>query len=265
MRSFHLRADGRGESRLHSLPLPFIYTGPAATEQDKQGAATAPPSPYLSVCPVRHRDGYSELSADPGERRLEFVTAGTVHVSTSSASAVLVAGDVLLVDDAGSAGRILRYRGDAHTLRIGIEPSWSSDGTVPPAVERRQADPARRRPHVLEMYVADDVAHFRELPSLFGDGDGPAVTQALDGLKFITFSSGHSGDWHTDKTTNIVFVGSGVLELEVGGDNAVELFHPGDVCLVQDLVGQGHILRAHGETRIAAITIPDAHRWNSIV
>jgi uncharacterized cupin superfamily protein len=261
MKALHLHPDGRGESRATALPLPFLYTGPAVTPGDNQPTGLPAPA-FRAVSPVRFDHPVPEKSGDTDVRRLDLVVSGRIGVSTAGGRAVLSPGDVLLVDDGGARGRVLQHSEGCRVLRVDVAPGWAPVGTVPPPVESPTA-PADRSTHLLEMYVADDVAHFRDFSRLFdGSGQGPA--QVLDALKFIVFSAGHAGDWHTDKNTNVVLVLAGILELEVGGESAVELFFPGDVCLVQDLVGQGHVLRAHGETRIAALTVPDAHRWSVV-
>jgi hypothetical protein len=79
---------------------------------------------------------------------------------------------------------------------------------------------------------------------------------------FMGLSPDQFGDWHTEEATSLVVVLAGGFELEVGGDGgATEVFRAGDVCLVQDHSGQGHISRTHGETRFVAIAVPEEHVW----
>ncbi|WP_344418102.1 hypothetical protein [Pseudonocardia ailaonensis] len=257
MKSVRLSADGTGRSRPESLPLPFVATGPAATAADR--AATPEPDPagsVVAVHPLALPAGHGEMWAGEDTRQLTFVVSGGIEVETSQARVQLGPGDVLLLDAGLRADHRLTHPEGSRVLRVELLPSWRPTGVVPPPVEPPAPD---RRTTLREMYVAEDVAHFRAFDRLFDDA-GP---QRLDGLKFIAFSPGHAGDWHTDATVNLVCVASGTLELEVGGDDAVQRLVPGDVCLVQDQYGQGHLLRAHGETRILALTLPDLHHWNS--
>jgi uncharacterized protein YjlB len=79
---------------------------------------------------------------------------------------------------------------------------------------------------------------------------------------FTCLSPDQFGDWHTEEATSLVVVLSGGFELEVGGDGgATEVFRAGDVCLVQDHHGQGHISRTRGETRFVAVAVPEEHVW----
>ena len=258
MRAICITKDGTGRSRLESLRLPFMYVGPAATEQDR---AWMPPSALASavhgVAAMTMRARQSERWS--GDRHLSFVTDGAIDVESNGMRSRLGPGDVIFVDGPLDPDHEATALVDTKLLRMFVDASWNPFGSVPPIIEADERDQSAAK--YTEMYVHDDVANFRPFNRLFGEH--AATEQSITAVKFIAFSPGTSGGWHTDENINLVCVGSGVLELEVGGEQAVERFYPGDVCLVQDQHGQGHILRAHGETRILAITLPNVHRWNS--
>jgi hypothetical protein len=165
-------------------------------------------------------------------------------------------GDVLLVDDHSSTGHTLTYRGETLLIEVDVADEWVPEGVVPPAIEegRRSADEAA---NVKRMFVADLKAHFGPLDELFSKDPGTNEDNQVLALSFMSLSPRSFGDWHTEERTSLVVVLAGGFELEVGGGGgSVEVFWPGDVCLVEDHEGQGHITRTHGETRFAAIVVP---------
>lgn len=259
MRSFLLCPDGRGDSRLESLALPFMVAGPTATDQDK--AAMPPPElarEISSVCPVRHLDGTQQTAT---ARQLALVVSGSVEVRASYQRATLRPGDVLLADDQGGK-HALAYSGDCRILEAEVTAAWLPQGTVPPPVDDDQRG-AGDAPKIKYMFVADEKAHFQDFDWLFPAAPGIAKPQPALGMSLICLSPDSFGNWHTEKGVSLVVVLSGGFELEVGGAGGAQLFRAGDVCLVEDLHGQGHITRTHGDTRFAAIAIPDTHGWKA--
>ncbi|WP_236794762.1 hypothetical protein [Amycolatopsis sp. GM8] len=252
MRTVRTVVDGRGTIRLEALPLPFA--GPAATDEDARRAGELSKA-AIEVLPFARPADLPRPAAD--SRFLIFVVAGGLDLEASDTRARLHPGDVLLTGTGPDALCCISTPPGTRLLGIRVSDSWAPGGTVPPATEPTGGP---REPLLEEMFVRDGIAHFRRFDRLFADA--PA-TQALNGLSFLVFSPGHAGTWHTDTNINLVCVTSGALELEVGGDSAVRRFGPGDVCLVQDQHGQGHILRAHRETRILAARLPGLHRWNT--
>ena len=256
MKSLRLCTDGAGSSKLESLSLPFLFFGPTATDGDrarmpKPEVAVA----YESVRLVRQRDGHREQGGDDRSRRLLLVVSGGVRACAGDMRASLGPGDVLFVDDPESARHELRFEGDSRIVRIDVADSWAPQGLVPPALDEPRRDGG---PLLKQMYVEGEQARFRDADALFDDGAPRPVARVM----FMCLSADQFGDWHTEEATSLVVVLSGGFELEVGGDGgAVEVFRAGDVCLVQDHHGQGHISRTHGETRFVAIAVPEEHVW----
>jgi quercetin dioxygenase-like cupin family protein len=259
MRSFLLRPDGRGDSRLESLALPFSVFGPTATDDDR--AAMPPPDlarEIVSVRPVRHLNGTQQGAT---ARHLALVVSGTVELRASYQRAILRPGDVLFADDPGGE-HVLAYEGDCRILEVEVTGSWAPQGIVPPPVEDNQRG-SGDVPKLQYMFVADEKAHFRDFGDLFPPPPGMVKPQPALGLSLVCLSPDSFGDWHTEKAVNLVVVLSGGFELEVGGAGGAQVFRAGDICLVEDLHGQGHITRTHGDTRFAAIAIPDSHGWKT--
>jgi len=256
VKSLRLCTDGAGSSKLESLPLPFLFFGPTATEADrarmpKPEVAVA----YESVRLVRPRDGHREHGGDDRARRLVLVVSGGIDVCAGGMRASLRPGDVLFVDDPESAQHELGFEGDSRIVRIDVADSWEPNGVVPPALDESRRDGG---PLLKHMYVEEEQARFREADALFDDGTPRPVARVM----FMGLSPDQFGDWHTEESTSLVVVLSGGFELEVGGGGgAMEVFRAGDVCLVQDRHGQGHISRTHGETRFVAVAVPDEHVW----
>jgi len=256
MRSFRLATDGVGAPRLESLPLPFLHIGPTATEADQ--ART--PDPALathvrSVRPLSRHDGEVTHSGDAAGRRLVFVVAGSLSVAVGTDLARLGPGDVLFLDHGAGGDHKLTWGGDARAFEVEVEDAWTPTGSVAPALEDPRAESEAARTD--RIHVADELAHFAEL-----DAFAPGDAQAVEHLSFLAFSPGIDADWHTEAAPTLVIVLTGGFELEVGGTGGARTFRPGDVCLTEDLHGQGHRTRTHGDTRVAAVGLPVGHRWS---
>ncbi len=251
-----LCTDGVGNSKLESLPLPFNAHGPTATDDDRAHA-------WSGRRPRVHRRPRTSPSCRrrrrAGERPVPLVVApGGIDVAATDDDATLRPGDVLFVDDLSSAGHTLTYR-DSRIVRIDVADSW----TPHESFHRRSTTGSDEATDgkVTEMFVADGQADFRSLDQLFGRA-GRDRSQADVGRVVTSLSPGSFGDWHTEKASSLVLVLTGGFELEVGGDGGhVEVFRAGDICLVQNRWGQGHITRTHGETRFAAVVVADEHLW----
>ena len=64
-------------------------------------------------------------------------------------------------------------------------------------------------------------------------------------------------DWHTAPMRQLAVALNGVVKYETG-DGEVRRFGPGEVVLVEDTAGAGHVTRfAEGEQRFLHIPVPD--------
>jgi quercetin dioxygenase-like cupin family protein len=220
--------------------------GPTATAAD---TAKMPP-PELAVA---HRTVRATSRVAPdGSRQLLFVVDGEVEVTASYMRTTLGRGDVLFLDGTDPATYAISTSSGGRVVQLDVADEWAPEGIVAPSIDEEHG-----RPLVQRMYVHDEQARFRSADELFDDVARP-VSRAM----FMCLSPDQFGDWHTEAMTSLVVVLAGGFELEVGGDGgSTQVFRAGDVCLVQDHTGQGHISRTHGETRFVAISVPEEHVW----
>lgn len=84
-----------------------------------------------------------------------------------------------------------------------------------------------------------------------------SVSEALgaEGVSFISSPSGWFGNWHPVPRRQYIFMLDGELEVEVT-NGEMRKFVPGDVMLVEDTKGKGHISRVVGEKRAYLAVVP---------
>ena len=105
--------------------------------------------------------------------------------------------------------------------------------------------------------------HFRDeyFPWQKYQGSNPKVTAMqtpfVDAQKlgFVTIPHGSSSDWHPAPGKRFVVVLSGLAELEVGSGEKRKV-GPGDVVLVTDIQGRGHVTRVLGKQDVIAAWVP---------
>jgi quercetin dioxygenase-like cupin family protein len=213
--------------------------------------AARAPRPELAIA---HRTVHTSrrVTSDDG-RRLVFVVDGEPSVMTTYMQTTLGRGDVLFLDGADRETFTISAGSDCRFVHLGVTDDWTPEGVVAPPI-----DDERGQPLVQHMFVEDERAWFRDADALFDDDAPRPVARAM----FMCLSPDQFGDWHTEVATSLVVVLAGGFELEVGGGGGeAKVFRAGDVCLVQDHSGQGHISRTHGETRFVAISVPEEHVW----
>ncbi|TSD40359.1 hypothetical protein FFI94_032020 [Rhodococcus sp. KBS0724] len=257
MKTYHLGLDGQGDTKLESLPLPFIFNGTTATDRDRERA----PGPeiaqkYAALRLLKRQAGFVENTAARAYPRLLIIASGSVELTTAYMVAELSPGDVMYLDDLNGGTGVLTYGEDTRIIEIEVSTDWKPEGVVPPVI--KDAGVANK---VVEMHVADEKAHFRDASGLFDLQETDDSAESILAVSFLAFSPDLVSDWHTEAAVSIVVALSGGFELQVGGQGGEEVLRAGDVCLVDDRTGQGHITRIHGETRVVAIRIPNEHRW----
>jgi hypothetical protein len=120
---------------------------------------------------------------------------------------------------------------------------------------------------VTRLYTgADDCSHFEELdiplaPAAYGR-EWPC--EPVKGVIFRENPAGVWADFHNAPRRQFVITISGLAELECG-DGTRRRFGPGDILLVDDTTGQGHITREiQGPRHIIFIPLPqelDVDAW----
>ena len=83
------------------------------------------------------------------------------------------------------------------------------------------------------------------------------VSELIDatGVQFSSRAPGPASDWHTGPRRQFVITLSGRGELEVSGGTKIAL-GPGQINLIEDTTGKGHITRNLGPENRIVVTIP---------
>jgi quercetin dioxygenase-like cupin family protein len=84
--------------------------------------------------------------------------------------------------------------------------------------------------------------------------DGPASKH-----RFYTFQPGWIGDWHPCPTRQFLALMSGEVEMETT-DGTKKRFKPGDLVLLEDTTGKGHVTRNIGDGYAAYLVVPVPER-----
>jgi quercetin dioxygenase-like cupin family protein len=109
---------------------------------------------------------------------------------------------------------------------------------------------------------SQNVSHFREDHSAFEKVNfappAPPVglTEFIDVSKMVFFQlpSGWFGDWHPAPKRQFFCCLKGKLEI-TSGDGEIRKFNPGDVFLLEDIRGRGHVTRVIGEGEFLAAVV----------
>ena len=118
--------------------------------------------------------------------------------------------------------------------------------------------------HYVRIYSdSNGQSHFGEVEATFQLVDyappAPPISVSEDlgaeGVSFISSPSGWFGDWHPAPRRQFTFMLAGELEAEVS-DGEVRIFKPGDIVLVEDTTGQGHISRVVSKERVYLAVVP---------
>ena len=80
--------------------------------------------------------------------------------------------------------------------------------------------------------------------------DGPASAH-----RFYTFPAGWLGDWHPAPTRQFLACLSGAVEAETT-DGTVRRLGPGDLVLLEDTSGRGHVTRNIGDGYATFLVVP---------
>ncbi len=104
--------------------------------------------------------------------------------------------------------------------------------------------------HFKDETIRFDIVNFAPPAPPVGLSNFTAATQTL----FFKIPVGWFGDWHPAPKRQFFFCLSGKAEL-IASDGEKRVFGPGDVFLLEDIIGKGHQTRVVGkEDFVAAIT-----------
>ncbi len=109
----------------------------------------------------------------------------------------------------------------------------------------------------------DSAIEIREVP--LSRADRPmSETFKCDSIFFRETPQGHVQDLHNAPRRQLIFLTSGILELEAS-DGRRFVCRPGDLIFAEDMQGKGHITRSLRDTRgFVHVTMPedfDITRW----
>jgi quercetin dioxygenase-like cupin family protein len=78
---------------------------------------------------------------------------------------------------------------------------------------------------------------------------------AASKYRFYTFEPGWIGDWHPAPAQQFLALMTGTVEMETT-DGTVRRFLPGDLVLLQDTSGKGHLTRNVGDGYATYLVVP---------
>lgn len=92
----------------------------------------------------------------------------------------------------------------------------------------------------------DNESHFEDIEIAIEDaGDIGALSETVDatGIIFRKTPPDYNYDWHNAPRRQYILMLDGAVDVEIG-DGTVRRFSTGDILLVEDTTGHGHISRA---------------------
>jgi len=109
----------------------------------------------------------------------------------------------------------------------------------------------------------DSAIEIREVP-MSGTARPMSETFKCDSIFFRETPEGHVEDLHRAPRRQLIFITSGILELEAS-DGKRTICRPGDLIFAEDMQGKGHITRSLRDTRgFVHVTVPgdfDVSGW----
>jgi len=104
----------------------------------------------------------------------------------------------------------------------------------------------------------DGLSHAEQVEMKFANGGATEMMKAT-GIEFSRRPPAPASDWHVGPRRQFVITLSGRAELEVGGGQKVPV-GPGQIDLIEDTTGKGHITHNLGRDDRIVVTIPLAEK-----
>jgi hypothetical protein len=127
----------------------------------------------------------------------------------------------------------------------------------------QSAEEQKHKPLMIHhLYTGPDgQTYAEEIEARFAPAGGNDVYKLLAnaGAELRRAPPGRVADWHTAPRRQYVITLSGYGEIEVAGGKKI-LLGPGDIDLVEDVTGKGHITRTVGNEDRVTIQIPLSDR-----
>jgi hypothetical protein len=136
------------------------------------------------------------------------------------------------------------------SLSVLMQPAQSAEDAA--------AAPTHKPVVITRLYTGPDgQTHAEEIEAKFAPGGGNDVYKLIanSGAELHRAPPGRVSDWHTAPRRQYVITLSGHGELEVSGGKKIAV-GPGNIELVEDITGKGHITRVVGTEDRVTIQVP---------
>ena len=117
------------------------------------------------------------------------------------------------------------------------------------------AQQARKPIMMTRIYTGTDGLSHSEQIEMKLTPNGTSAMKATD-VEFSSRPAAPAGDWHTGPRRQFVITLSGRAELEVAGGKKVPI-GPGNINLIEDTTGKGHITHNIGDRIVVTIPVED--------
>jgi hypothetical protein len=127
-----------------------------------------------------------------------------------------------------------------------------------PAKSEDEAAQKHKPVMITRLYTGPDgQTHAEEIEAKFAPGGGNDVYKLMSnaGAELRRAPPGRVSDWHTAPRRQYVITLSGHGELEVSGGKKISV-GPGNIELVEDITGKGHITRVVGTEDRVTLQVP---------
>ena len=115
---------------------------------------------------------------------------------------------------------------------------------------------------IFTLESGDSAVEIREVP-LKGDGRPASDVFPAESIFFRETPQGHVQDYHNAPRRQLIFITSGLLELETS-QGLRYIIRPGDILFTEDFSGKGHITRSLRDVRgFFHVIVPDSFEVSS--
>jgi uncharacterized cupin superfamily protein len=268
MKAVRLTALGNGKCGLSLLPLPVFHRKgnvPAKFFHD-QALGLAPLAEQSlgvarSLRSIILKNGRVPCIASEPGALLTCVVSGELLLDLHGAQTRLQSGDIFLLDrDSPSCIRVTA-KDDCRLVQIAVTEEWpGADAEIQEPGDANPRDGSRAK--LKRMDRRDDYrTYLSELEGLFPAArDEWSAARSVLGFRFMCWEEGFI-DWHPEVVNNLAIILSGEVEVQTSGDQAVDVFRAGDICLATDEVGEGHTTRSRGVTHLCIAVFATADLW----
>lgn len=110
---------------------------------------------------------------------------------------------------------------------------------------------------IFTLASGDSAVEIRQVP-LTGEGRPISEVFLAESIFFRETPQGHVQDFHNAPRRQLIFITSGILELETS-EGKRHIVRPGDILFTEDFEGKGHITRSLRDIRgFFHVVVPDS-------